>query len=193
MSMPPINPSPEGTRPEPLPPTYEPAAPPPARSRRVPMEELVLVLLVVLSGIGVALTDYSPPLAFRYWLWMAPVFGVVSAIAAWSRAQRRGEPVGRILPTQVLHWLAVIGAVYLIYLLHSTGRMTNEAAGSAVLIVLALAAFLAGIYADWRLSVLGLVLGVAAAAFAVLEQVVWIVVMPALVIGIVVLVVYMRR
>lgn len=151
------------------------------------------MVLVVLSGVGVAINNYSPATAFRYWLWMAPVFGVVSTVAAWSRAQRHGQPIGRIVPTQVLHWLGVVAAVYLIYLLHSTGRMANEAAGSAVLIVLALAAFLAGIYADWRLSVLGVVLGVAAAAFAVLEQIVWLVVLPAMVIGLVALALYMRR
>jgi hypothetical protein len=151
------------------------------------------VVLVALSAVGVAINDYSPVTAFRYWLWMAPVFGVVSTAAAWSRAQRRGEPVARIVPTQVLHWLGVVAAVYLIYLLESTGRMPNEAAGSAALIVLALAAFLAGIYADWRLSVLGVVLGVAAAAFAMLDQIVWLVVLPALAIGLIVLLLYMRR
>lgn len=165
----------------------------PAAPRRFPIEELVLVALVALSAAGVAINDYAPATAFRYWLWMAPVFGVVSIAAAWSRAQRRGDPVGRIVPTQLLHWLGVVAAVYLIYLLQSTGRMANEAAGSAVLIVLALAAFLAGIYADWRLSVLGVVLGVAAAAFAVLEQIVWLVVLPAMAIGLIALLFYMRR
>jgi len=166
------------------------AAPPPAR--RLPVEELVLLLLLVLSGVGVVVADYSPERAFRYWLWMAPVFGIVSTLAAWGRAQRRGEPVGRIVPTQIVHWLGVVGAVWLIYALLVFGRMTNEAAGSATLIVLALSAFLAGVYADWRLSVLGIILGLASVGFAYVESVALIIV-PLLGIALIALVLYIRR
>jgi hypothetical protein len=36
---------------------------------------------------------------------------------------------GTILPTQIVHWLGVVGAVLLIYVLQIYGRMTSEAAG----------------------------------------------------------------
>ncbi len=166
-----------------------PAEPP----KRGHVEEMVLVLLVLLSGIGVIVNDYgSPATAFRMWLWMTPVFGVISTWAAWSRAQRRGDPVGRIVPTQIVHWLGVVGAVLLIYVLQRYGRMTSEAAGSAVLVVLALAAFLAGVYTDWRLSVLGVVLGVAVIGFAYVERVA-LVIVPLLAVALIGLIVYMRR
>jgi hypothetical protein len=168
------------------------SAPPPAPARGAPVEEIILVLLVVLSGIGVMVNDYAAPqTAFRLWLWLTPVFGVVSTVAAWSRAQRRGEPVGAIVPTQVVHWLGVVGAVLLIYVLQVYGRMQNEAAGSAVLVVLALATFLAGVYTDWRLSVLGVVLGGTVVGFAYVERVA-LVIVPILLVAIVALVVYMR-
>ena len=166
---------------------------PSASGRGARLEEIVLVLLVVLSGVGVVVNDYaSRETAFRIWLWLTPLFGVVSTVAAWSRAQRRGEPVGAIVPTQVVHWLGVVGAVLLIYVLQSYGRMASEAAGSAVLVVLALATFLAGVYSDWRLSVLGIVLGVTVVGFAYVERVA-LVVVPVLLIALVGLVVYMRR
>jgi hypothetical protein len=170
-----------------------PSTPPPAPARGVRLEEIILVLLVLLSGIGVIVNDYAePPTAFRLWLWMTPLFGVVSTVAAWSRAQRRGEPVGAIVPTQVVHWLGVVGAVLLIYVLQAYGRMTSEAAGSAVLVVLALATFLAGVYTDWRLSVLGIVLGITVVGVAYVERVA-LVIVPILLIAIIGLVVYMRR
>ena len=170
----------------------EPQSPPsPARGAR--LEEIVLVFLVVLSGAGVIVNDYaSRETAFRLWLWMTPIFGVVSTVAACSRAQRRGESMGAVVPTQVVHWLGVLGAVLLIYVLQSYGRMASEAAGSAVLVVLALATFLAGVYSDWRLSVLGLVLGVTVVGFAYVERVA-LVVVPFLLIAIIAMVVYMRR
>ena len=156
-------------------------------------EEIVLVILVLLSGAGVIANDYfMPQTAFRMWLWMTPVFGIVSTWAAWSRAQRRGDPVGTIVPTQIVHWLGVVGAVLLIYVLQIYGRMTNEAAGSAVLVVLALATFLAGVYTDWRLSVLGVVLGIAVIGFAYVERAA-LVVISILLVALVGLVLYMRR
>ena len=69
-----------------------PIEPPHARRH---IEEIVLVMLVLLSGAGVIANDYaSPQTGVPDWLWMTPVFGIVSTWAAWSRAQRRGDPVG---------------------------------------------------------------------------------------------------
>jgi len=170
------------------------AAPPPAGGgvARRHLEEIVLVALVVLSGVGVAINDYNPASAFRYWLWMTPLFGVISIVAAWARARRRNEAVSRVVQTQVMHWLGVGGAVYLVYLLQSTGRMENEAAGLAALIVLALASFLAGVHSDWRLSLVGVVLAVTVVGFAILEQIIWVVVIPVMGLAVVALLIYMR-
>jgi len=175
-------------------PTGVESAPPPVEApKRVPVEEIVLVLLVLLSGAGVIVNDYgNPATAFRMWLWMTPVFGVISTWAAWSRAQRRGQPVGAIVPTQIVHWLGVVGAVLLIYVLQIYGRMTSEAAGSAVLVVLALATFLAGVYTDWRLAVLGLILGGTVIGFAYVERVA-LVIVPLLLVALIGLVIYIRR
>ena len=172
--------------------TPTPAATPEHGPLRRYLPELVLILLVVLAGIGVMVSDYSPQSAYRYWVWMTPVFGVVSIIAAWSRAQRHGRPVGDIVPRQIAHWLGVLGAVAIIYVLQAYGRLTNEGAGSAVLVVLALAAFLAGVYTDWRLAMLGIILGGAAIAFAWVESVALIIV-PVLLVAVVALVLVMRR
>lgn len=176
-----------------MPVTEAPAPPaPPAPAFRRHLEEIILVVLVLLSAIGVAINDYSPQSAFRYWIWMAPTFGVISIAAAWWRAHRRGDSVATAVQRQVFHWAGVIGAVYLIYLLQSTGRMENEAAGLSALIVIALAAFLAGVHSDWRLMVLGVVLGVTVVGFAILERIIWFVVLPALLIIIIATALYMR-
>jgi len=174
-------------------PAPEVTAPPPSTGiSRHHVEEFILIALVVLSAIGVAINDYSPKSAFRYWLWMAPTFGVTSIAAAWWRAQRRGDSVATAVQRQMLHWAGVVCAVYLIYLLQSTGRMENEAAGLAALIVIALASFLAGVHSDWRLIVLGLVLGVTVVGFAVLEQIIWVVALPSLLILLISVVWYIR-
>jgi hypothetical protein len=172
--------------------TPEVSAPPAEGALRRHVEEFILIGLVLLGAIGVAINDYSPQSAFRYWLWMAPTFGVISTAEAWWRAQRRGESVAAAVQRQMLHWAAVVAAVYLVYLLQSTGRMANEAAGLAALIVIALASFLAGVHGDWRLLVVGAVLGIIVVGFAVLERVLWIVAIPALVIIVLAVAVYAR-
>lgn len=163
-------------------------------SLRRHVEEGVLILLVVLSAIGIAINDYSPPTAFRYWVWMAPTFGVVSIVAAWSRAQRHGTSVAVALQQQVLHWLAVVGAVFLVYKLQSTGRMTNEAAGLTAVTILALASLLSGVYSDWRMMLVGIALGFTVFTFALLEEYfIWVVVFPGLLLIIVGVILYARR
>ena len=169
------------------------ATPSVSPSLRRHIEEFVLIVLVLLSGIGVAINDLSPKSAFRYWLWMAPTFGVISVGAAWWRAARTSESIPTAVWRQVLHWAGVIGAVYLVYLLQRTGRLANEAAGDAALILIALASFLAGVHSDWRLMVLGAVLGITVVGIAIVEQIIWVVVLPLMGIIVVALVIYVRR
>ena len=157
------------------------------------IEELVLILLVLLSGLGVAINDLSPKSAFGYWMWMAPTFGVISVGAAWYRAARSSASIPAAVWRQVLHWAGVIGAVYLVYLLQRTGRLANEAAGDAALILIGLAAFLAGVHSDWRLMVIGGVLAITLVGFAILEQIIWFVVLPLMAIMIIAVVLYARR
>jgi hypothetical protein len=166
-----------------------PATPTPRRGT----DELVLVGVVVLAAIGIFVTRYRVEAGFRYWLAMTPVFGIASVWAAWARALRRGEPIAPVIRTQALHWLGASGAVSLVFLLERYGRLEPGQAGSVALIVLALACFLSGVHADWRLMVVGSVLGVAVIGFAVVQKLLWIVVVPALVALALATMVYLRQ
>ena len=129
--------------------------------------------LIVLSIVGVAITDFSQRYALWYWLAMVPLFGGASIWAHWSRARRQGHSVFAILGKQILHWFALLLAVLLIYFLQRTGRMNNDDAGLVALLALSLTTFLAGVHFDWRLRVLGILLGVAAASAAFIEEFFW--------------------
>jgi len=170
-------------------PVSPPAAPPQRRSA----DEVVLVAVVVLAAIGIFVTRFRVEAGFRYWLAMTPVFGIASVWSAWARAHRRGEPKAAVIRTQALHWLGASGAVALVFLLERQARLDPGNAGSVALLVLALACFLAGVHADWRLMVVGGVLGVAVIGFAVVSQLLWIVVVPALAALALATVVYLRR
>ena len=159
-----------------------PPGPPlePIPGRTVRAQELVLLGLVLLSGIGIAVSNASTDRGFHYWLWMVPVFGVLSALAAGFDARRRGATGASAVGREVLHWSGLAVAVYLIYLLQRSGRIAEEALGPVALLCLALTSYLAGIRADWRFCLVGAILACGVAATALIEQFLWVLALPAL-------------
>jgi hypothetical protein len=158
-----------------------PGAPLERLSRRsIRVEEGVLLGLVLLSALGIAISNASSDRGFRYWLWMVPVFGALSAVAAGSEARRRGGVVAPAVGREVLHWSGLAVAVYLIYLLQMSGRIAEEALGPVALLALALTCYLAGIRANWRFCVVGAILACGVAVTALIEQFLWLLALPAL-------------
>jgi len=155
--------------------------------------ELGLVLVVMLSAFGIGVTDFSPERGFWYWLAMVPIFGFVSLFAALLRPRRAGETTSAILLRQILHWVALLLAIYLIFLLVRAGRMTNESAGLVALLSLALTAFLGGVHGDWRFCVVGLLLGGIVAGATFVEEFLWMLLIPAVMIMALVVLWFARR
>ena len=149
--------------------------PAPASSRGPAVQELVLLALLVLSTVGVAISQLSPEKAFRYWIVMVPIFGAVSLFSGWSSARAGGMTASGVVRRQILHWAALAVAVCLVFLLQATGRMGEADAGTVTLLSLALATFLAGVHFDWRYCVVGALLAAAVAAIAVLANFLWLI------------------
>jgi hypothetical protein len=150
-----------------------------APARRLGPEEVVLGSLAVLSIGGMAIADFSARWGLWYWLAMVPIFVAASLFTGWARARRRGETAFRILRRQLLHWATLPLAVYLVYVLEQTGRLNREDAGLVALLALALTTALAGVHFDWRLGVLGALLGITAASAALVEEFFWVLLIPA--------------
>jgi hypothetical protein len=148
-----------------------------------PSERLVFAVLLALSIGGIAIADFSVRFGLHYWLVMVPIFAAASLYTGWTRARDRGESIHQILWRQTLHWLALALAVYLVFMLEQTGRLNREDAGLVALLALALTTLLAGVHFDWRLVLLGGLLGVTAACAAFVEEFFWILLIPAVVAG----------
>ena len=80
-----------------------------------------------------------------------------------------------IVKTEVLIWLSVLVAVNLVYFLFHSGRLDSENTGLVILLILALATFLAGLRLGWRLCILGALLGGALILATYVEEFLWIV------------------
>ena len=138
---------------------------------------VIVILLVLLSIVGIGITDFSPLLSHWYWLAMVVVIGIACIVMEWSRARKKGLNAMTIVKKEVFIWLSVLVAVNLVYFLFHSGRLDSENTGLVILLILALATFLAGLRQDWRLCLLGVLLGGALILATYLEEFLWIVLM----------------
>ena len=52
--------------------------------------EIVIIVLIALSIIGIGITDFSPADSYKYWLAMVPIFCGGCLILEWSRVRGQG-------------------------------------------------------------------------------------------------------
>jgi len=140
---------------------------------------IILLVLLTLSSIGIGITDFSPAKALWYWIAMAPVFGGVCVYLEWTRSSDKEKKTPfQIVRRQVIHWVGFLASIYLVFLLHSTGRLNDADAGLVALLTLAMSAFFAGLHSDWRICVVGIVLASAVAGAALVEEFFWMLIIP---------------
>ena len=144
--------------------------------------EIIFVILVVLSLVGVGITDFSPARSYWYWFAMAPIFACACLILEWTRFRSEGKSWMGTLRTQLLTWFGLLVAVQLVFLLLRAGRLTFESTGLVILLLLALTTFIVGINLDYQLCLLGGFLGLTLLVVAYLEQYVWVVLFAAIVV-----------
>ncbi len=161
-----VEPGPDGT-PSPNPEVGE--------SRKLPsasvwLRELPLGVVLILTVLGVAYTSYSRRPIVVYWDLLAPLIAVVCVAAGWHSASEKDSRV-RLLRTQALHWFAFV-VVMNVLLLASVQRILGVSAdGLAMLTLLALGTFTAGVHVgSLRICLLGLVMVLGVPAIAWVEE-----------------------
>lgn len=140
------------------------------------LPEVLLVLIFVISGTGVAITDMSPDWGYWFWLALTPLLALTSLYSSWIRVRARGGSKLALLRTQIFHWLGLLGTLEVVFVLYSTNRINAAEAGQFSLLTVALATFLAGIHFHWHFTVLGIMLAVSTIFVAWIEASVWIVI-----------------
>lgn len=127
-----------------------------------------VMLALALSGVGY--TSMTRQGMTIYWVVLAPIFGLISVVAGWSDAES-AEERWRLARTQALHWGAVVAAMYLVFIGDVQQMMSTDVSALTVLTVLALGSFTAGVHAGaWRISLVGVILGLSVPAIAWLEE-----------------------
>jgi hypothetical protein len=134
------------------------------------LRDLSLGAVLVLTVIGVAYTSYSRRPIVVYWDFLAPLIGLVCVAAGWHKASARDARL-HLIRTQALHWIAFI-VVMNVLLLASVQRILGVAAdGLAMLTLLALGTFTAGVHINsLRICLLGLLMVLGVPAIAWVEE-----------------------
>jgi hypothetical protein len=111
------------------------------------MRDWPYLLMLALALAGVARTSMGPSSMASYWVVLAPVFGIICIAEHW-RDVEGPQAHWQLIRTQALHWIAVMLAMYLVFMTSVNRIMNADADALTVLAVLALGTFTAGIHAN---------------------------------------------
>ena len=90
-----------------------------------------------------------------YWIVLAPLIGAICVASRWREIEDRDERM-HLVWKQVLHWAAVLVAMHLMFVADVARMMNSDASALAVLTLLALGTFTAGVHiGSWRICLVG--------------------------------------
>lgn len=144
-----------------------------AAPRHIGLEETVFIILVILSLLGISITDFSPHDGYGYWIMMVFVFAGLSIFVSWLQSKASEDDIGAIVKSQTMHWLHTLIVVGAAFLLNKSGQLTDTGASLVILLILALTTMLDGYRIGWQFSLLGFFLAGCAIVVAYVEHFIW--------------------
>ncbi|MGH8468172.1 MAG: hypothetical protein ACREX3_06490 [Gammaproteobacteria bacterium] len=144
-------------------------------------DALVLGGMVVLSLIGLFITTVWLQGSHLYWTIIVPVFAIISLVTQWPRLRGEETKWIQLLRAQLFHWIGLLAAIQLAYMMVRMGRLSYEATGFVVLLLVTFTVFLQGVYVDWRFYLVGLFLAVCLVLAMYITAYLWIILLLAVV------------
>lgn len=131
------------------------------RSERSAFPSGIAYLWAVISLVGFSLIDFAPESVGLYWAIAGPAGFLLSAWLGWRHARIAGQESAREGRQHMLHWAGLLVAIFLLYPLMAQGALVETAIAQVILLMVALAYFLAGIHLSppLRWAALAMVLG----------------------------------
>ncbi len=140
---------------------------------------IVSLIMLSLGFVGLIIANVKQSGALAYWRVIAPVYGLLAIGLSWYLRHRVEEFKPLHLLQEVCHWAAAVGGVYLLNLFVSVGILGRFEAALTVIVMLGLATFLAGLYIETTLVVVGILLGLFAAGVAIIDEYLYSIMIPA--------------
>jgi hypothetical protein len=134
------------------------------------LEELPFTAILILTLVGVAYTSFSRRPIVVYWELLAPLIALLCIGTGWPNAADRAAK-GRLIATQVLHWIAFVVVMNLMLLPNVQIIFNAGTTGIAIFTLLALGTFTAGVHVlSWQVCLLGLIMALGIPAIAWIEN-----------------------
>ena len=156
------------------------------------MRLLVALIMLGLSFIGLIVSDIKQNGAWNYWRIMVPIYAVLCLFLSWYLRRQKKIMSAATIWHELVQWVGLALSVYLVSIFVKIGLMGRFEAGLVVLTLLALTIFIAGIYVEATFFLIGLLMGIFAAAAALMAAYVYTVMLP-LTIIVAVLLVWVAR
>jgi len=118
----------------------------------------IYFLWAVVVLIGFSLADFYETWVATYWGIAGPAGFLTSVALGWRHARRSGQISAAAGRRHLLHWGGMLAAIFLAALMPLTGLLPGDAIGPAILLILALGYFEAGVHLDRTFLWVGLLM-----------------------------------
>ena len=156
------------------------------------MRFMVAIIMLGLSFVGLVVSDLWTNGAWDYWRWMVPVFAALCLFLSWYLRHKQKVMSATTIWHELVQWFGLFLAVFLISMFVNIGLMGRFEAGLIVLVFLALNTFITGIYVESTFFIIGILLGLFAAAAAIMAEYLYTVMLP-ITIGVAILLIWVSR
>jgi hypothetical protein len=150
------------------------------------------IIMLVLAFVGLFISDTHPKGNWLYWRIVAPIFAVLCIWLGWYM-RRNLKLVRRHIMHDILLWIGLLVAFYLVSLLVDRGIMGSLEAGFVALILLSLTTYIAGIFIESTFMLIGLSMAVFVVAAVFFETQLSLIMLPVFILALVVLLILVRR
>lgn len=134
------------------------------------IRELPFSVVLLLTIAGVAYTSFSKRPILIYWEILAPIIALVCVWYGWPSASDNTARL-RLIGTQVVHWLAFLLVMNMVFLASVQRVFNAPSTGLAIFTLLALGTFTAGVHIlSWQVCLLGLIMAFGIPAIAWIEN-----------------------
>ena len=116
------------------------------------------LLWAAIVAVGFPLADFAPSRVGVFWMIAGPAGFLASCAFGWWDARRRGQLNASEGARWMMHWGALVAAIFLAALLLQTRQVTAKGFGALVLLLLSLTYFLGGVHLEGRLRWIGLLI-----------------------------------
>lgn len=138
------------------------------------LEQTIFIVMLLLSLIGIVVTDFSRHDGYGYWLFMVVVFGLLSILVSWLQSKTGEIEFGEIVKEQASHWLLTLVIVGAAFFIQKSGQLTETSASLVILLLLAMSTILDGRRIGWQFMLIGCYLVASAIIIAYVEAFIWI-------------------